>query len=108
MEKADRYVCIGIEEDQKWVQVTAFIKAWINRLDKLAEQHPNMVKHVRDHIFEDNNVAEGKEYLVDKKLITPTSIKMPKKKLTDEEKQAVVNRLQKTRKPREKKSKITN
>lgn len=107
MEKSERYVMIGIEEDQKWVPITAYIKAWINRLDKIADQYPNMVKHVREHLADDNSL-EGKEYLVDKKLITPTSIKTPKKKLSEEEKQVVVNRLQKTRKPREKKVKIAD
>jgi hypothetical protein len=103
MEKSERYVCIGIEEDSDWVQVISFIKSWTNFLDKRCKQHPDSYKKVSDQIFEDG-VCEGREYIVKKKLLPPTIFKAPSKKImTDEQKQAAGERLQKARKPREKK-----
>ncbi len=105
MEKSERYVCIGIEEDSDWVQVTSFIRAWTNLLDKRSKQHPDSYKVVSDQIFEDG-VCEGREYIVSKKLLPTTIFKEPsKRKLTEEQKKAVGERLNKARKPREKKVK---
>lgn len=110
MEKSERYICIGIDEDLKEAQVTSYIRSYTNFLDKRCKQFPDSYKHVSDQ-FDENGVCEGKEFICDKKLLPPTIFKAPskKKEMTPEEKKSAGERLQKglqkTRKPREKKVK---
>jgi len=105
LEKSERYICIGIDEDLKDAQITSFIRSYTNKLDKLCKQYPKSYQHVSDQLDEGEIV--GKEFICDKRLI---SFRAPKesKPMTEEEKKKVGERLQqglqKTRKPREKKS----
>jgi len=106
LEKSERYVCIGIDEDLPQVQVTSFIRAWTNFLDKRCKQYPESYKVVSDQ-YDDDEIV-GREYTVDKKLLPTTIFKAPskRKEKTEEEKKIIGERLQqgkKARKPREKK-----
>lgn len=103
LEKSERYVTIGIDEDSEWVQVTSFIRSWTNLLDKRCKQHPDLYKKESDQYDEDEIV--GREYIVSKKLVPPTIFREPikRKEMTEAEKQVVTERLQKARKPRKKK-----
>ncbi len=100
LEKSERYLCLGIDEDSKDAQIISFIKSYTNKLDKLCKQYPKSYRHVSDQ-FDDDELI-GKEFICDKKLV---SFRAPKetKKMSVEEKKAVADRLQKARKPREKK-----
>jgi len=104
LEKYERYVCIGIDEDSEWVQVISFIKSWTNHLDKRCKEYPKEYQIVSDQIFEEG-IVDGREYKVKKKLLPPTIFKAPSKRkpITEEEKKIAGERLQKTRKPRKKK-----
>ena len=104
LEKSERYILIGIDEDSKNAQITSFIKSYTNKLDKLCKQYPKSYQHVSDQFDIDNELV-GKEFICNKKLV---SFRAPKKtkELTVEEKKVVTERLQKgkkERKPREKK-----
>jgi len=109
MEKSERYVCIGIDEDLSKVQITSFIRSFTNFLDKRCKQYPDSYKRVSDQMEDD--VCVGAEFICDKKLLPPTIFKAPSKKkpMTEEQKKIAGDRLQKglqkTRKPREKKIK---
>ena len=103
LEKSERYTMVGIDEDSKKAQIITFIRADLNKLDKLCKQYPESYQHVSDQ-FDEGDELVGKEFICDKKLISfraPTK----KKKMTEEQKQEVTKRLQKARKPREKKVK---
>jgi len=104
MEKCERYIFIGIDEDLKDAQITSYIRSYTNFLDKRCKEFPDSYKHVSDQ-FDENGVCEGKEFICDKKLLPPTIFKAPskRKKMTEEEKKMAGDRLQKARKPREKK-----
>jgi len=104
LEKSERYLFIGIDEDLPEAQVTSFIRVWTNFLDKRCKQYPDSYKVVSDQ-YDDDEIV-GREYTVDKKLLPTTIFKAPSKKkpLTAEEKKVVADRLQKNRKPREKKT----
>jgi hypothetical protein len=101
LEKSERYICIGIDEDLKDAQIISFIRSYTNKLDKLCKQYPKSYRHVSDQ-FDDDNELIGKEFICDKRLV---SFRAPKetKEMSVEEKKAVTDRLQKARKPREKK-----
>jgi len=100
LEKSERYICIGIDEDLKDAQIISFIRSYTNKLDKLCKQYPKSYRHVSDQ-FDDDELV-GKEFICDKRLV---SFRAPKetKKMSVEEKKAVTDRLQKARKSREKK-----
>jgi len=106
MEKSERYTMIGIDEDSSKASIISFIRADLNRLDKLCKQYPKSYQQVSEQFDEGEFV--GKEFVCDKKLVL---FKAPskKKEMTAEEKKIVGERLQqglqKTRKPREKKIK---
>ena len=102
LEKSERYTMIGIDEDSTKAQIISFIRADLNKLEKLCKQYPKSYKHVSDQM--DNDEIVGKEFICDKKLI---SFRAPskKKEMTPEQKKEVGARLQKNRKPREKKVK---
>jgi hypothetical protein len=104
LEKSERYLLIGIDEDSEWAQVTSFIRKYTTFLDKRCEQYPESYKKESDQFDEDEIV--GREYIVKKRLLPPTLFKAPsKRKLTDEQKKVNAERLQKTRKSRTKKVK---
>jgi len=107
MEKSERYIFIGIDEDLKEAQITSYIRSYTNFLDKRCKQFPDSYKHVSDQ-FDENGVLDGKEFICDKKLLPPTIFKAPskKKEMTPEEKKIAGERLSKARKPREKKVKV--
>ena len=48
LEKMERYTCIGIDEDSKKAQIITFIRADLNKLDKLCKQYPESYQHVSD------------------------------------------------------------
>ena len=103
LEKSEQYTMIGIDRDKKEAQIISFIPADLNLLDKRCKQHPESYKHVSDQFDDDNTTIIGKEYVCDKKLVifkAPSS-----RKLTEDEKKEMGARLQKARKPREKKNK---
>jgi len=102
LEKSERYIMIGIDEDLKDAQIISFIRSYTNKLEKLCKQHPKSYQHVSDQFDIDNELV-GKEFICDKRLV---SFRAPKetKELTVEEKKIVTDRLQKARKPRIKKS----
>lgn len=103
LEKMERYTCIGIDEDSKKAQIITFIRADLNKLDKLCKQYPESYQHVSDQ-FDEGDELVGKEYICDKKLISfraPTK----KKEMSEEQKKEIGARLQKNRKPRTKKVK---
>lgn len=102
LEKMERYTMIGIDEDSKKAQIITFIRADLNKLDKLCKQYPDAYQHVSDQFDEGELV--GKEYVCDKKLISfraPTK----KRKLTEAQKKEMGERLQKAKKSKEKKEK---
>jgi len=101
LEKSERYTMIGIDEDSTKAQIISFIRADLNRLDKLCKQYPKSYQHVSDQFDEGELV--GKEFICDKRLV---SFRAPKntKEMSEEEKKAITDRLQKARKPREKKT----
>ena len=101
LEKSERYTMIGIDEDSTKAQIITFIRADLNKLEKLCKQYPKSYQHVSDQIDEGEIV--GKEYTCDKKLI---SFRAPtKRKLTEAQKKAAGERLQKAKKVKEKKKK---
>jgi len=105
MEKSERYVCIGIDEDLPQAQITSFIRSYTNFLDKRCKQFPNSYKRVSDQM--EDGICVGAEFVCDKKLLPSTIFKAPSKKkpMSEEQKKIAGERLQKTRKPREKKIK---
>jgi hypothetical protein len=104
LEKSERYLLIGIDEDSEWAQVTSFIRKYTTFLDKRCEQYPESYKKESDQFDEDEIV--GREYIVKKRLLPPTLFKAPsKKKLTEEQKQAASERMRKMQKARQKKVK---
>ncbi|MDY0316870.1 MAG: hypothetical protein RBQ63_03795 [Acholeplasmatales bacterium] len=103
LEKSERYICIGIDEDLKDAQIISFIRSYTNKLDKLCKQYPKSYRHVSDQ-FDDDELV-GKEFICDKRLVSFRAPKNTKEK-TEEEKKIIGERLQKgkkARKPREKK-----
>lgn len=104
LEKSERYTMIGIDEDSTKAQIISFIRADLNKLDKLCKQCPKSYQHVSDQ-FDDDNELIGKEFICDKRLVSFRAPKNTKEK-TEEEKKIIGERLQKgkkERKPREKK-----
>lgn len=107
LEKSERYVCIGIDEDSDWVQVTSFIRVYTNLLDKRCKEYPDHYKKESDQ-YDDEEIV-GREYIVKKRLLPATIFKAPakRKEMSDEEKKLRGERLQqglqKARKPRSKK-----
>ena len=104
LEKSERYTMIGIDEDSPKASIISFIRADLNKLEKLCKQYPKSYQHVSDQFDIDNELV-GKEFVCDKKLV---SFRAPKetKEMTPEEKKVVTDRLQKGKKerqPREKK-----
>ncbi len=95
LEKSERYTCIGIDEDSKQAQIITFIRADLNKLEKLCKQYPKSYQWVSDQ-FDDDEIV-GKEFVCDKRLV---SFRAPKnsKEMTPEEKKIVAERLQKNRK----------
>lgn len=92
---------VGIDEDSKKAQIITFIRADLNRLEKLCKQYPESYQHVSNQM--DEGEVVGKEFICDKKLVT---FKAPsKRKLTDEQKKAAGERLRKTQQARQKKVK---
>lgn len=103
LEKSERYTMVGIDEDSKKAQIITFIRADLNKLDKLCKQYPESYQHVSDQ-FDEGDELVGKEFICDKKLISfraPTK----KKKLTEAQKKEMGERLQKAKKSKEKKEK---
>jgi len=100
LEKSERYLCLGIDEDSKDAQIISFIKSYTNKLDKLCKQYPKSYRHVSDQ-FDEGEIV-GKEFICDKRLV---SFRAPKntKEMTPEEKKIVGERLQKNRKSKTKK-----
>jgi DNA-directed RNA polymerase beta subunit len=95
MEKSERYTMIGIDEDSKKAQIITFIRADLNRLEKLCKQYPKSYQHASDQLDDDGVTIIGKEFVCDKKLVlfkAPSS-----RKLTEEEKKIQGERLQKAR-----------
>jgi hypothetical protein len=106
LEKSERYTCIGIDEDSKQAQIITFIRADLNKLEKLCKQYPKSYQHVSDQ-YDDDEIV-GKEFVCDKRLVSFRAPKNVKEK-TEEEKKIICERLQqgkKARKPREKKPTI--
>lgn len=102
LDKSERYTMIGIDEDSKKAQIITFIRADLNKLDKLCKQYPESYQHVSDQ-FDEGDELVGKEFICDKKLI---SFRAPtKRKLTEEQKQAASERMKKMQKARQKKVK---
>ena len=103
LEKSERYIFIGIDEDSSKAQITSFIRSYTNKLDRLCKQYPKSYQHVSDQYDEGEIV--GKEFICDKRLVSFRAPKNTKEK-TEEEKKIIGERLQKgkkERKPREKK-----
>lgn len=101
LEKSERYTMVGIDEDSKKAQIITFIRADLNKLDKLCKQYPESYQHVSDQFDEENDLV-GKEFICDKKLISfraPTK----KKKLTEAQKKEMGERLQKAKNLRKRK-----
>ena len=105
LEKSEQYTMIGIDRDKKLAEIISFIPSDVNLLEKRCKQYPKAYKQVSDQFDDDGITIIGKEFICDKKLI---SFRVPKntKELTPEEKKVVGDRLQKARKPREKKNKV--
>lgn len=103
LEKIERYTMIGIDEDSKKAQIITFIRADLNKLDKLCKQYPDAYQHVSDQFDEDNELV-GKEFICDKRLI---SFRAPskRKKMTEEQKKEIGERLQKGKETKQKKEK---
>lgn len=102
LEKSERYTMVGIDEDFEKAQIITFIRADLNKLDKLCKNHPESYQHVSNQF--DGEEIIGKEYVCDKKLISfraPTK----KRKLTEAQKKEMGERLQKAKKSKEKKEK---
>lgn len=102
LEKSERYTCIGIDEDSPKASIISFIRADLNKLEKLCKQYPKAYQHVSDQ-FDEGEIV-GKEFVCDKRLISFRAPKKVKEK-TEEEKKIIGERLNKARKPREKKIK---
>jgi hypothetical protein len=101
MEKSERFMCFGFEDDSNICHCTCMNLSWMNKLDKLCKQYPEQFKMTRELIF-DNNV-EGKEYEFPKKLV---SIRQPtQRKVSEEQKQAASERMKKMQQARQKKVK---
>lgn len=101
LEKSERYVLIGIDEDSKDAQIISFIKPWTNKLDKLCKQYPKSFKHVSDQM--DGDELVGREYICDKKLVPYPRVPREKKESTEEEKKIKAERLRKARQKKVKK-----
>lgn len=103
LEKSERYTMIGIDEDSKEAQIITFIRADLNKLDKLCKKYPKSYKHVSDQ-FDENGELVGKEFVCSKKLISfraPTE----RKKMTEDQKKEVGERLQKGKEMKQMKQK---
>ena len=93
MEKWESETSIWYSDENKTAYMTTFNRAMINKMDKLVKQFPTTYKMYHEIIYDKK--VEGKEYTLDKKLI---SIRQPSKRtLTDEEKSKVGERLKKSR-----------
>ncbi len=98
----DRETSFTWDDSTKTCQLITFNKALLHKLDKYCKDYPTVFKKTGDQIFDE--IKEGAEYEFPKNLI---SIRQPskKKEMTDEQKKATAERLQKARKPRTKKVK---
>lgn len=103
LEKFEKYVCIGFDDSSNIAECTVFSKPWITKLDKLCKQFPDKFKMTGEQIFDDN-IVEGKSYEFPKNLI---SIRQPtkRKKMTEEQKKEIGERLQKGKETKQKKEK---
>lgn len=98
----ERFTCIGFEDDSKIAQITTCNKPLQRKLTEYCKKFPKSFKKVNEITFDDEAEPDIMEFNIDKKLVT---IRQPKetKEMTPEEKKVVTDRLQKARKPREKK-----
>jgi len=104
LEKSERYTMIGMDEDSKQAQIISFVRKDLNKLEKLCKQHPNIYKEVSKQM--DEGECVGKEFICEDKNLA-YGFRAPKKtkEKTEEEKKIIGERLNKARKPREKKVK---
>lgn len=90
----ERYTCIGYDDSTKIAQMITYNKTLMKKMDKLCKDFPDEFKEISKQ-YEDEKL-EGKEYEFPKKYLT---IRQPRKrKMTEEEKQKVAERLKSSKK----------
>lgn len=101
LQSFERYTCIGFDNSSTKAQMTTYNSTMIKKMDKLCKDFPSEFKMVSEQY--DNGKLEGKEYEFNKKYVT---IRQPtKRKMTEEQKKAAAERLEKARVKAEKKAK---
>ena len=91
MEKSERFICFGMEDDSLICHCTCLNKSYSTKFNKLCKQYPGSFKMTKEIIFD--GIVEGFEYEFDKNLI---SIRTPTKKtMSEEQKQAARERMKK-------------
>jgi len=101
LQSFERETTFGWDKSTNTCECITFDQALDRKLMGYCKKYPTIFKMVSEQIYED--VVEGHEFTFPKNLISIRQPREKKKPLTDEEKKAVTDRLQKARKPREKK-----
>lgn len=94
LEKSERFVCIGFEDDSDIAHCTVLIKSWDKKLMGFSSKYPDKVKMIRELVFDD--LVEGHEFEVPKRMFLMREPKK-KKEMTEEQKVVAANRLKKAR-----------
>lgn len=99
LEAMERETYIGFDKSSNVCEIGSLDPSIIRKLDQFCKDHPKDYKKVNEIIVD--GVVEGKEYTCPKRLI---SFRAPvKRKMSDEQKQEVSERLQKGKKESKKK-----
>ena len=93
LQSFERETSIWFSDDDSIAMIYTCNKSWINKLDKLVAKFPKEYKLIKEIVIDGDVV--GKEYSTSKKLV---SVRTPSnRKMTEEQKKAVGERLRKYR-----------